>query len=244
MKYALILFTIFIFLSCTKDKEILTGEIRGVVDLFNVDYNQPHDKSGVVVDLFMDGILKDSTLTDTEGRFHFYDIPYGSYHVNLQKDSFVLTSPQAYNFHHVGGGSPTITEFALFRIPTFELSIDSLVRETDSYYYFDIYWKIDGDTILPYWYYPVVLFCNNTPDVSLDNYTAFGWAYLSRGINQKAPYGRVSIISPAFEQLTPGTIYVRFYPVAFAQNNYIDKPINRAALGKPSNVASLFWNDQ
>jgi hypothetical protein len=243
MKYALILFTTLIFLSCRKDKEILTGEIRGIVDLYNVDYNQPHDRSGVKVDLYMDSILKDNTITDPEGRFHFYDMPYGKYHVQIQKDSFVTTSSWVYNFHHVGGASPTITEFPLFRVPTFELSIDSLVRQKD-WFYFDIYCKIDGDTILPYWYYPIIFFCSNTPDVSLENYIAFGWGNLTRGFNQKVPIARISNVSPTFNQLEPGTIYVRCYPVAFEQEYYFDKPINSSAIGKPSNVASLFWNDQ
>ena len=165
MKYALILFTTLIFpqaaVRIRKSSRVKSGESLIYIMLIITSLMT---ESGVKVDLYMDSILKDNTITDPEGRFHFYDMPYGKYHVQIQKDSFVTTSSWVYNFHHVGGASPTITEFPLFRVPTFELSIDSLVRQKD-WFYFDIYCKIDGDTILPYWYYPIIFFCSNTPDV-------------------------------------------------------------------------------
>jgi hypothetical protein len=236
MKALLILFTALIFLAgCQKDKEILSGEIKGIVNLYKVDYTQPHDKSGVNVSLYMDSIMKGSTVTDIDGEFHFYDMPYGRYHFYLQKDSCVPASSWVYDVYHVGGASPTITEIPLFTVPAFQLTIDSLVQQKD-WFYFDIYWKIDGDTVLPYNYYPVIFFCNNTPEVSKENYIAYGWAYLQGGRNNNVPYGSAYNVSQAFNEMT-GTIYMRFYPVALGQDQYIDKDVNPAAIGKPSNVA-------
>lgn len=245
MKQVLAFLALLIFVfSCQKDKEILSGDIEGIVNLYNVDYSQPDDRSGVSVELYSDGILKSSATTDSDGKFQFIDVPYGRYHFNLQKDSFVeLNSSTYYDLYHVGGSRPTVAQSWLFRVPDFEFTVDSLVQQED-WFYFDIFWKIDGDIISPYIGYPIMVFCSNIPDVSKDNYISYCAASINWLSQDQVPYATVYYSDEAFEQLKTGTIYVRCYPVAYGQSISYGYVVNPAAIGKPSNVDSFVWKQR
>jgi hypothetical protein len=96
---------------------------------------------------------------------------------------------------------------------------------------------------------PLKVFAGNTPNVSKDNFTACGRAYLADyDINdyriEVAVYARFQEwdMEQSFDQLKNDTIYLRIYPIAVGQG-YGSHDYYPEALGPPSNMISFLWED-
>ncbi|MGD0756221.1 MAG: hypothetical protein ABR927_14300 [Bacteroidales bacterium] len=225
-----------ILFGCKKDKELLTGDIMGKITVYNQDLTNSSDNSGVQVSLYTDAALLSTNLTDMHGIYRFENMKYGKYRIDLQKENYI-ESEDSYTFNHIGGYSPTLKDGSIYEIPDYNLTIDS-IKVLSSVGELLVYLKIDGDTIIPFPYYILVGYYGNTEDVSSDNYSGLvsgivsNWSLAS---SYKAP----AVIYDIYMNLPPGIIYIRFYLLTQGQTIY--HPINKEALGKPSNVISFTW---
>jgi hypothetical protein len=242
-----IILVIIILGGCKQETELLTGKIAGTVKTYDQFGSHLLDPSDIQVALFKDTALFGNTQTDSRGEYQFENIPYGKYRIDLKKDSFI----QAWNsepVYHVGGYSPSFVNSILYQIPTYELTIDS-VGFNYEYYSIIIYVKVNGDTILPAGYLPVRVFASSSENVEIGNYISAGRGYLfDYGLinyNRTVPYCRIdlpSLMDPNFEKLKSSTIFMRIYPLALGQGNYIGEYFPEA-LGPPSNVIGFLWDD-
>lgn len=235
--------------NCQKDEEIITGDIAGKIYSYDQYGIMVPDQSGVTVTLFRDTAVLATALTDSRGQYRFEELPYGKYVISLEKDLFIQTW-DAKTVYHAGGFSPTLANYNLYEIPTYELSLDSV-----GYYAEDnrliIYLKFNGDTVLPKNSYgmPLRVFAGNSAEVSWDNYVSAGRSYLTEygpwnWQIKTAVYGSLYEyeMDQNFTQLKDGMIYLRLYPIASGQGYWINQYYPEA-LGPPSNVISFVWDD-
>jgi hypothetical protein len=234
---------------CKEDKEIMTGEITGIVSLFSQQNIKLSDCSGVRVNLYRNAEHLGDTLTDTYGEFHFRDLPYGKYQVDLQKDNYIREDVST-EFDHVGGTKTTIINYRMFEIPTYILTIDSF-KIIQGGYWFDVYLKVNDDTLLPFVNYPKPYFYNlkgfsgSSPDFAPENSLGFVFGYLNDqkpypGIGKKAVYGNLINFYGPIQPPGYDSVYLKVYPIAFGQG-YNNGEISNKALGKPSNVVVFHW---
>lgn len=222
---------------CHKEKELLTGDVMGKITVYNQDLTASSDNSGVQVSLYSGNSLLDTKLTDSHGLYHFEDIEYGKYSIDLLKDKCIKPVTK-YAFNHVGGYSPTILDGSVYMIPDYNLTIDSLkVKDGDLY----VYSKIDGSKIIPFSFYSLIGYCGTDQNVSKDNYSFLITGTVS-GLYSLYPvtyYNANAVIHYISLQKSPDLIFVRFYLLTSGQSIY--SAINKEALGKPSNVTSFIW---
>lgn len=237
------------FLSgCKKKEELMTGPISGKILAFNQYCFRTPDQPDITVKLFQDSVLIDTNSTNSNSQYVFENMPYGKYSIRVEKAGFI----QAWNLNninHIGGYSPTLNDFYLYEVPTYQLNLDS-VRKIQEYIV--VFLKFNGDTILPEnaCGMPLRVFAGNTPDVSKDNYTAScGRASLIHyDLNdyrkKVAVYARYEEwnMEPGFDLLKNDSIYMRIYPIAVGQG-YGSHDYYPEALGPPSNVISFLWDD-
>lgn len=239
MKFSwLLIILIMLSNGCSKDKEILTGDIMGRIVVYYEGYSSQQDGSGVQVALFKDTTLFSTMVTDVRGVYLFKNMAYGRYKINIEKEGYIGGMGNSY-IYHVGGYSPTLTDGAVFRIPTFNITIDSAkVFSSDQELKF--YLKVNGDTLIVNQWYPLIGYCSNSPDVSCDNYISETRGMLSRrdDYNPVPLYGSIDSFDSKFKSLESDSIYIRLYPIAFGGYLY---NYERPALGKPSNVVSFKW---
>jgi hypothetical protein len=232
---------VLIFNGCRKEKEVLTGDILGKIMVYNKDVSESSDKSGIQVNLFSEESLLKTTVTDTRGIYRLETVPYGKYRIDLQKENYLeeenyLGGADIYEFNHIGGYSPTLKDLRIYEIPDYVLQIDS-VKALPSAGELLVYLKVDGDTIFPFFSYTLLGYYSNNPDVSEDNSSGHASGIIGNGqplFSYKAP----AEIFDLYINL-PDTIYMRFYLLTMGQTTYY--PINKEALGKPSNVISFSW---
>jgi hypothetical protein len=232
---------VLVFVSCQKDKEMLKGDIVGKITVYNQDLTKSSDNSGVLVSLYSDNTLIGTKITDATGQYHFENIIYGKYNIDLQKESYI--KPESlYTINHIGGYSPTIFDGSVNKIPDYVLTIDS-VKGIASDYRASVYLKLDGSNKLPFPYYyfvNFVVYCSTDPSVSKDNYsTMFRGAASCMLIDPYYNYAN-GIMFDIYNIPLTTTYYLRFYLLAYGQNIY--SAINKDALGKPSNVITFKWN--
>lgn len=199
------------------------------------------DNSGVRMSLYNNTLLLDTTVTDIHGVYRFKNFPYGKYRIDLQKENYLKdenysTGPGGYTFNHVGGYSPTVKDFRIYQIPDYVITVDS-IRPLSSKGELLVYLKINGDTIIPFPYYDLIGYYGHSEIVSKDNYSGVltgvsGYWFL------KSSYKVPAVMLNIYPNLS-GTIFIRFY--LLTQGQIIFNPINKEALGKPSNVASFIW---
>jgi len=228
-------------IGCSKDKEILTGGITGIISVYDENHSMPPDMSGVNVSLFNDTTFISETVTDVNGRYFFEDIQYGRYRMNLVKEGYTGQMSSSY-YYHVGGYSPTLASGAVCQIPVYNLSVDSVnvfsgSRDEDEIVF---YVKVNGDTKVKFYYYPIVGLCSNSPDVSVDNRVAVIRGTLrAPDVNSPVtPYIIARDFDQNFYSLGSDSIYVRLYPLSFCSDIY--NP-DMKLLGKPSNLARFKW---
>lgn len=224
------------FNSCSREKELLKGDIMGKITVYGQDYDVLSDNSDIHVSLYSDSTLLSSYITDSRGLYRFENIEYGKYRIDLQKNNYIKQETY-YTFNHVGGYSPTLYDGSLHQIPGYLLTIDSLRVLSDNNELL-VYLKIDNDTIIPFSYYILVGYYGNTAEVSKDNYTGIVTGLVSRWV-MNSSYRAPAIIYDFYKNSLPDTFFIRFYLLTHGQSIYTS--INKSALGKPSNVISFTW---
>lgn len=248
MKFLIYFSALLIFsCSCKKEEDLITGDISGKIIIYNqYGYRSP-DLADISVKLFQDTALINNTFTNDNSLYVFDKIPYGKYSVHIQKAGYVQAR-YSNTIYHVGGYSPTLHDFYLYEVPTYQLSLDSISKIHD---YIIVFLKFNGDTLLPEngLGMPLRVFAGNTPDVSSDHFAARGRAHLSdyqvndyqtkKGVH--AAYQEWEM-EESFNQLKGDVIYLRIYPVASGQGFYAHDYYPEA-LGPPSNVIGFIWDD-
>lgn len=208
----------------------------GKITVYNQDLTTSSDNSGVQVSLYKGENSFGTTVTDSRGLYRFKDQEYGKYRIDLGKENYI-ESENYYTFNHIGGYSPTLKDGSVYKIPDYILTIDS-VKALPSKGEILVNLKIDGNTIMPFPYYVLIGYYGTGEDVSFDNNsgrvsgTVSNW-YLT------SSYKASAVIYDIYRNLPPGTIFIRFYLLTQGQTIY--HPINKEALGKPSNVVSFTW---
>lgn len=220
---------------CEKTEPVLlSGDIAGMVKVYDENNYLQEDMAGVQVNLSGE-IFASQSITDPLGQFHFQDISYGNYQVDLEMEGYIKTTSD-YTLHHLGGYSPTMVEYRLYEIPKFETHIDSISfngKYERSYIHVNLQ-ELSG---LPKIGYILWCFFSNTPDVSDEQFVAknSGWIW-SPEIDGLLTEISVEIWDNRFDQLQSDTIYLCVYPQAWGQGYYDSYP---ESLGKASNVISF-----
>jgi len=221
--------------ACEKtDPVLLSGDIEGLVSVYDENFYLQEDMSGVLVSLTNE-TFAGQTSTDPSGRFLFEDIFYGNYQVDWELEGY-FTMFKAYPLHHLGGYSPTMVEYRIDEIPKFETHIDS-IKFNGPYERSYIYVNFQGLSGLPKFGYNFWCFFSDTPDVSKDQFAAddVGWIWSPEIYGQLSEIS-IEIYDNWFDQLETGTIYCCVYPRAEGQSYYDYYP---ESLGKASNVISF-----
>ncbi len=248
MKILLPCFLMFIFITgCKEEKEIMSGEITGIVSLYSQENIKMSDCSGVKVGLYQDDSHIGDTVTDSYGEFHFKDLPYGKYCVDLERDNYIKEDVSTC-FDHLGGGKTTVANFKMYEIPDYQITIYSF--ESRGTGYFNVYLKVNNDTIIPIVNDPLPFAYNlkavsgSTPDFSLDNSLGYALGYLTDrqpylGTVKTAVYGDLYDARGYLQPPGYDSVYLKIYPCAFGQG--VNFEVSDKALGKPSNVIVFHW---
>lgn len=223
---------------CKEKSEILSGDITGKIIVQKHDQSMATDNSGVEAILFdYNGNLISSNVTESSGRYIFRDIPYGRYKIELQKQDYLQSNESSAVISHIGGYSPTLKDLSIYEVPRYEIMVDSVHTDTLRYV-INLYLKVDGNVEIPFFYNVLVAFYGNDPNVSSENYSGIATGVTGSMLSfYKETYN--AKIYEFFTDLT-GPIYMRFYLLTMGQSVYV-RPLNPAALGKPSNVVSFVW---
>jgi hypothetical protein len=245
----LICFSAFLlfFCGCKKDEELIKGQISGRIRSFDQYCYPAPDQPDITVKLYQDTSLMGTAFTNSAGQYIFDNVPYGKYSIQLQKTGYIQARYDN-TVYHIGGNSPTLIDFYLNEVPTYELKLDSIRKIQE---YIIIFLKFNGDTLLPEnsCGMPLRVFAGNTPDVSNENFVACGKAHLSdyavhdysNKVTVHAEWEEWEM-EPAFEQLKNNIIYIRVYPIATGQGFGIREYYPKA-LGPPSDVISFRWEE-
>jgi hypothetical protein len=227
---------------------MITGDIIGKITTYDQYWAELPDQPDIAVSLYQDTALLGTTATDEHGQYVFHSLKYGRYNISIAREHFVPTWGK-YNFNHIGGYSPTITNYALWEIPAYELELDSVGYDVVGNRVI-IHLKFNGDTILPPNYgLECRIFAGNSPDVSRENYISQGKGHISD--YNLTEWGKKTAayayfyeyeMDQNFDQLKTGAIYFRLCPIAAGQG-YSIPDYYPEALGTPSNVMSFVWND-
>jgi len=221
--------------SCEKsDPELLSGDIAGIVEVYDENQYLLEDMSGVQLSL-TDGTLTFQSSTDQSGKFLFEDIDYGNYQADLVLEGYIKTYGDK-PIHHLGGYSPTLMDYRLYEVPKFETQIDS-INFNGIYERSYIYVKLQELSGIPKIAYTFWCFFGDSPDVSAEQFIGrnSGWMW-SPELDGVLTEISVEIWDHGFDQLNSDTIYLRVYPQAWGQGYYDYYP---ESLGLASNVISF-----
>lgn len=144
--------------------DIVPGDFRGAVTLYDSVGNLLQDKSGVLVELVG---TQYSTTTDSAGLWVFHNLPTRTYALRFSKASFVTRNDQ---FTYVGGGtvwySSPVGYLVLRQPPVFHFVFDAVVApdSTNGKFYFHMSGTPPSNGV-----YGVVLVATITPGPSLDD---------------------------------------------------------------------------
>jgi hypothetical protein len=244
-----ILSLILLLANCQKDEEIITGAIAGKIYSYDQYGKMVPDQSGVTVTLSRDTGLVATAVTDARGQYSFEDLPYGKYAVSLEKNLFIQ-SWGTKTVYHAGGYSPTLANYDMNEIPTYELSLDSVGYYAEAYRLI-VYLKFNGDTVLPDNSngMRLTVFAGNSPEVTKDNYVSAGKSFLTDfnlvhwpGKTAVYAYFHEYDMDQNFALLKNGRIYIRLYPIASGQGYWINQYYPEA-LGPASSVVNFLWDE-
>lgn len=244
-------FTLLLF-SCSKEDVMLSGRISGRVYAYDGYFYRLNNVTGIEVTMTGIDNIQKVTQADGNGNYNFDDVVYGRYDLQPAREGFV-PARNVPSVYHIGGYSPTLSDLWLFKVPEFSLYLDSV-----SFIKVDrkliIHLKIDGDTLLPDYTFglPFMIFAGNSPDVSKDNKLVTGKGYFSnyKYLSESPYYAKVAVYGSLYDydlygnmnELFPGTVYIRLYPLAGGQGYHITD-FYPEALGPPSNVISFNWKE-
>jgi hypothetical protein len=236
-----------LYCGCKKEEELIKGPLSGKILLFDQYCYSVPDQPDITVKLYQDTALIGNVLTDSDGQYHFENIPYGKYSIQGLKAGYVQARYIS-TLYHIGGSSPTLNSFYMYEVPTYQLNLDSIRKIQESII---VFLKFNNDTLLPenICGMPLRVFAGNTPDVSKDNFMASGKAHLadylptnySKSTAVHAMYEEWEMES-SFDQLKNGIIYMRIYPIATGQGYGVHE-YDPEALGPPSDVLSFRWEE-
>lgn len=218
--------------ACEKaEPELLTGDILGVVDLFDQDQYVLEDLSGVRVRLQSDAFLAE-TVTNSAGEFAFPDMDYGNYSFYAEKENFVASFYEDVQFHHLGGYNPTRISRTLHAVPDFGLEIDSVHLQYGDFYLWLRF--TDWNGYPKNWYFFRCYF-SGSPEVSKDAFHTHsqGWIYGPWIANDRY---EARLENYLVDDIVSDSIYLRIYPEALNQGLYTYNP---QALGKASEVLAV-----
>lgn len=248
----IIIFILCILLSCKKDYNTLrTGNIKGVVLVYDETYALVADRSDIGVTLTGDSI-NEGTVTDKYGFCMFQDIPCGKYHLYLQKEGFLPEDPNI-TFNHLGGVSATIVNVNLYERPAYTIRIDSVRFPYEGQKWFGLYITTIGNRRkINYGFFRSHVFFNDSAYVSVDNYDHHLFLEFYKDISDSTYFGDYLLSSNSnFLDQKPGdeTIFICIYPQApFLGENpgWFDQTpsiIRKEYLGPPSEVFSFKLDD-
>jgi hypothetical protein len=176
---------IFLFLlilptACEKEKNSHDTEVK--VKLIDQNWLPLSDHSGIVITLSRGSELFQG-VTDEQGKFVFYDLPYGIFDVSLEKEGFIsdLIQPE---ITHYKGDSVWLHSFNMVEIPHFKLTIDSIIIDPAFGQKLLAFGTIAETRGEPPHQYGMRVFFGDTSDVSKDNYLYYHYGtILKRLIN-------------------------------------------------------------
>ena len=155
--------------ACDKtEPELLSGDIAGIVEVYDENQYLLEDMSGVQLSL-TDGTFTAQTSSDPSGKFLFEDIDYGNYEADLALDGYIKTYGDK-PIHHLGGYSPTLVEYMICEVPKFETRKDSIIYNgiyERSYIYVNLQ-ELSGIPKISYTFW---CFFDDSPDVSAEKFT-------------------------------------------------------------------------
>lgn len=217
---SVLLSSLFIFYACQQDEVLISGEISGYINLSD-ENGYSVNAEGVPVKL-VNGSQTFQTITESNGWYHFDEVPIGNYLVDLNKDGYITSEPNPI-IQHIGGYSATLQSFSMNEVPKIGIQIDSISGEqvygTDQLMF---YGRIQNMTKKPGNGYSVRVFVHNSPDISKTNYTARYYAFIaSRNIQDEQFEFRVDI-SRFYE--TGERVYFIICPVAASVYNWYSRP--------------------
>lgn len=223
--------------ACEKaDPPLLSGDIAGIVSVYDENHYLLEDLSGVHISL-SDGSYLDESTSDLYGKFLFQDVKYGNYQLDLIKEGYVK-SYRDYTLNHLGGYSPTMVEYRLHEVPKFETHIDSIRLDGENIRSY-IYVQLKEQSGVPEIGYNFWCYFSDSPDVSKDQYIAraVGW------MNSPKIGGLLTEISfemwdTQFDQLVQDTMYLCVYPRAWGRGTFYFDHYHES-LGKASNIFSF-----
>lgn len=244
-KFCLLILLLLSNTSCQKEGSLPTGDILGKIVFRNDDFSYPDGKSAEVR-LYSDTSLIDVVTTDLKGIYRFTEKPYGKYRIDIIADNYVIPGNWYFDFYffHVGGASPTIIRNCeMSEIPSFKLTIDSVIVNRNSDKPIKLLIKVNGGILRPN--ASLVAFLSNSPEVSKDKYLC-----IARGTFQDRDYSiyptqtipvfaYLNEFGSGYNSLKTGILYVRLYPLAAGQN--LSEYFNWKALGKPADAFAFYW---
>lgn len=221
--------------ACEKsDPELLSGDIAGIVEVYDENNYLLEDMSGIQLSL-TDGTFTAQSSSDPSGKFLFEDIDYGNYEADMALEGYIKTYGDK-PIHHLGGYSPTLVQYKIYEVPKFETQIDSIIYN-GIYERSYIYVKLQQLSGIPKLAYNFWCFFGDSPDVSAETYIGrnSGWMW-SPELDGLLTEISVEIWDHGFDQLDSDTVYLRVYPQAWGQGYYEYYP---ESLGQASNVISF-----
>jgi hypothetical protein len=220
-----------------KDAPFLEGDIHGTVSLIDGYGYSISDKSGIQVQLTGQDTELETT-TDSDGKYIFQDLPFGTYHINLVRDNFVEKNLN-FSFGHVGGEVPTLVSQVMYEIPEFSYGIDSMMY--DPPFHFNTYMHSIGLTRTSNSLLLVHFFFSHSPDVSCVNYESSFLDYIFDDMDSHWVFynGYYNFLNDY-----TGTVYCRVYPQLqcdgiWYSNDAGPHTIIPESLGTPSEVFSF-----
>lgn len=223
--------------ACEKaEPELLSGDIAGVVTVYDENYYPLEDMSGVQLSLVGDKVQIEST-TDPQGRFLFQDVDYGNYQADLEMQGYVK-SFMDYTLNHLGGYSPTMVNYRLHEVPKFQTWIDS-IQFNGKYERSYLYVNLQGISGFPKIGYNFWCYLSNTPDVSNEQFVAecVAWSFFAPIVGSATEI-HFELYDNCFDDLVTDTIYLCVYPQAWGRGPFYEDHYPEA-LGKASNVFSF-----
>lgn len=216
--------------ACEKEENSHDTEVK--VKLIDQNWLSLPDQSGTAITLSRGSELFQG-VTDEQGKFVFYDLPYGIFDVSLEKEGFISDLIQPEITHHKGD-SVWSHSFNMVEIPHFRLTIDSIIIDPAFGQKLLAYGTISDTRGEPPHQYGMRVFFSDTPDVSKDNYLYYHFGTILKRLIKDGYYEMW--ITTWYGRLIQGdfnTLYVRVYPCAFYNEWLI---LREEGLGTPAEV--------